>query len=49
MTKKQLIEYMETSIVSLESIYRRALELGLEDTQEFLNWLDKLNEISVRK
>ena len=49
MNKEQLYEYMEMSILSLEHIYRRAIELRLEDEQEFLDWLDKLNEISVRK
>ena len=49
MNKNQLIEYMEMSILSLEHIYRRALELNLENEQEFLDWLDKLNEISVRR
>lgn len=49
MNKEQLYEYMKMSILSLEHIYRRAIELRLEDEQEFLDWLDKLNEISVRK
>lgn len=49
MTKEKLLEYMNMSIASIEHIYKRALELGLENEQEFLDWLDKLNEISVRK
>ena len=49
MTKEKLIEYMSMSIASIEHIYKRALELGLENDQNFLDWLDKLNEISVRK
>lgn len=49
MNKEQLYEYMEMSILSLEYIYRRAIELKLENEQKFLDWLDKINEISVRK
>ena len=49
MNKEQLYEYMEMSILSLEHIYKRAIDLDLENDQNFLNWLDKINEISVRK
>lgn len=49
MNKEELFEYMNLGIVALNAMYDRAIELNLEDTQEFLDWLDKLNEISVRK
>ena len=49
MNKEQLYEYMEMSILSLEHIYKRAIDLDLENDQNFLDWLDKINEISVRK
>lgn len=49
MKKESVFEYMKMTIASIEHIYKRAIELGLEDTQEFLDWLDKLNEISVRR
>lgn len=49
MNKEKLFEYMESAIISIEHIYKKAIDLGLENEQKFLDWLDKLNEISVRK
>lgn len=49
MDKEKLFEYMESAITSIENIYKKAIDLGLENEQKFLDWLDKLNEISVRK
>lgn len=49
MNKENLFEYMEAAITSIEHIYKKVIDLGLENEQKFLDWLDKLNEISVRK
>lgn len=46
---EELCKYFELSIKSLNNIYNRALELNLENDQRFLDWLDTINEISVRK
>ena len=41
-------ELFKAHIDEAEAIYRLAQDYGILDTQEFLDWQDKLNEISVR-
>lgn len=38
----------KSHIDEAEAIFRLAKEHDMEDSQEFLDWQDKLNEISVR-
>lgn len=46
---KELYKDMDSVIDVIEYLYEKAIELGLENEQRFLNWLDRINEISVRK
>lgn len=39
---------MEANIAEANAIYKLAIDYDLLDSQEFLDWQDKLNEISVR-
>lgn len=41
-------ELFKVNIDEAEAIFRLAQEYNMEDSQEFLDWQDKLNEISVR-
>ena len=41
---KELLEEAITRVIETDKLIR---EKHLENTQEFLNWQDKLNEISV--
>lgn len=43
-----LIQSQEALIVNLQQIIDYAEENNLTNSQEFLNFLDKINEISVR-
>ena len=38
----------QAHIDEAEAIFKLAQEHDMEDSQEFLDWQDKLNEISVR-
>ena len=46
--KKLLNELYEASIQELNAIYSLAKEYNMLNEQSTLNWLDKINEISVR-
>ena len=41
-------ELFKAHIDEAEAIMRLVREYDMEDSQEFLDWQDKLNEISVR-
>ena len=41
-------ELFQAHIDEAEAIYKLAKEHNMLDSQEFLDWQDKLNEISVR-
>ena len=41
-------ELFQNSIVLCEIIYKLVNEKHLNNSQEFLDWQDKLNELSVR-
>ena len=41
-------ELFKAHMDEAEAIYRLAQDYGILDQQEFLDWQDKLNEISVR-
>lgn len=41
-------ELYESSILLLKSIMKEAEERGLVNSQEFLDWEDTINEISVK-
>lgn len=45
--KKLIRQLYEASIKELEAIKDLAIEYDMLDEQETLNWLDKLNEISI--
>ena len=42
------IQLLQANIDEAEAIYRLAQDYGILDQQEFLDWQDKLNDISVR-
>ena len=48
MKEELLKELMEANIAEANAIYKLAIDYDLLDSQEFLDWQDKLNEISVR-
>lgn len=41
-------QLFKAHIDEAEAIYRLAQEYNILDSQEFLDWQDKLNELSVR-
>ena len=41
-------ELFKAHLDEAEAIYRLVREHDMEDSQEFLDWQDKLNEISIR-
>lgn len=41
-------ELFRAHLDEAEAIYRLAKEYNMEDSQEYLEWQDKLNEISCR-
>lgn len=45
---KILKQMMEMSISDAKSIYELAKANGCQDSQEFINWQDELNAISVK-
>jgi hypothetical protein len=45
---KYLYKSMDNSIKTLEDIDKFIRKYNLENTQEYLNWQDKINKISVR-
>lgn len=46
--KMSMNELFQNSLELCNIIYKLAQEQHLQNTQEFINWQDKLNEISVR-
>lgn len=42
------VQLLQANIDEAEAIYRLAQDYGILDQQEFLDWQDKLNGISVR-
>lgn len=47
MTNKLIYQLYETSIKMLEIIEKLSLEEDMIDNQEYLDWKDKLNELSI--
>jgi hypothetical protein len=47
MTNKLICQFYETSIKMLEIIEKLSLEEDMIDNQEYLDWKDKLNELSI--
>ena len=45
-TEHALKQAMVRMAAEAASIYKRAIELGMKDSQEFINWQDSLNEVS---
>lgn len=46
--KNRVYNMCQMSILMLEGIWNEIEELGLKDEQMVLDWLDHINEISVR-
>lgn len=42
------VQLLQANIDEAEAIYRLAQDYGILDQQEFLDWQDKLNDISCR-
>lgn len=48
MIGRELLEKMSSSLQMIEQIDEEIRHLNLENEQEFLNWQDKLNELSIK-
>ena len=46
--KKIIFDFLKMNLEQIELAYKLSLEYGLTDTQEFINWQDKLNEYSTK-
>ena len=40
---KELLDNAEKA----ESLYQKSLDAGIENTQDFINWQDRLNKVSI--
>lgn len=48
MIGRELLEMMSSSLQTIKNIDEEIRNHHLENEQEFLNWQDKLNELSVK-
>lgn len=46
--KNMLYHFCSTSILALEKLWTMIEKAGMQNEQFVLDWLDKLNEISIR-
>lgn len=46
--KNRLYHMCKSSILMLEYLWKDIVENNLQDSQFVLNWLDSINEISIR-
>ena len=47
MIKKMICELYEANIQEIKAIRNLSIEYNMLDDQNFLNWLDELNKLSV--
>ena len=46
-TQEELFEALLENAKESEALYDKSLELGIKNTQEFINWQDRLNKVSL--
>ena len=46
-TPEELFEALLENAEQSEALYEKSLELGIKNTQEFINWQDRLNKVSI--
>lgn len=46
--KNRIYNMCQMSIIMLEGIWKEIEELGLKDEQMVLDWLDHINDVSIR-
>ena len=46
-TPEELFEALLDNAEESEALYEKSLELGIKNTQEFINWQDRLNKVSI--
>ena len=46
-TQEELFEALLENAEESEALYEKSLELGIKNTQEFINWQDRLNTVSI--
>jgi hypothetical protein len=46
-TQEELFEALLENAEESEALYEKSLELGIKNTQEFINWQDRLNKVSL--
>ena len=46
-TQEELFEALLENAEESEALYEKSLELGIKNTQEFINWQDRLNAVSI--
>lgn len=46
-TQEELFEALLENAEQSEALYEKSLELGIKNTQEFINWQDRLNKVSI--
>ena len=46
-TQEELFEALLENAEKSEALYEKSLELGIKNTQEFINWQDRLNAVSI--
>lgn len=46
-TQEELFEALLENAEQSEALYEKSLELGIKNTQEFINWQDRLNAVSI--
>ena len=54
MTEKKIIssigelnQLLDENASQAEALYEKSLEFRIENTQEFINWQDRLNRVSI--
>lgn len=46
-TQEELFKALLENAKESEALYEKSLELGIKNTQEFINWQDRLNAVSL--
>ena len=43
----ELNEHLEANAEDAEKLYQKSLAFGIKNSQEFINWQDRLNAVSI--
>ena len=46
-TQEELFKALVENAEESEALYDKSLKFGIKNTQEFINWQDRLNEVSI--